>query len=139
MLTEICSEIHNYFCQRKHFGRFEISGGSIMPLDFLKKGQYFRIVGSTFNDGVYQYPAHGLIDESFEGSVWTMAIPITFLKLVEEIEQYKQSTDVSTPYTSESYPNGYSYSLATDSRGVPISWKQQFAVQLNRYRRIHEQ
>lgn len=139
MLTEICAEIHNYFCQDKHFGKFTISGGSMMPLDFLKKGQYFRIVGSVFNDGVYQYPANGLIDEEFEGAVWTMAVPVTFLLLVEEIRKSVEKTGVATPYASESYPNGYSYSAVTGNNGIPVSWKQLFASQLNQYRRFSEQ
>ena len=56
ILTEICAELRNYFevPNGRHFGKFEISGGSIAPLDFLQDGQYFRIVGSVFNDGVYQ-------------------------------------------------------------------------------------
>lgn len=38
MLTELCAELRNYFCQDadKHFGKFTVSGGSIAPLDFLK-------------------------------------------------------------------------------------------------------
>ena len=71
MLTELLAEIRNYFevPNGRHFGTFTISGGSIAPLDFLQEGQYFRIVGSVFNDGVYQYPAASLTDEVFEGAV----------------------------------------------------------------------
>ena len=69
MLTEICAELRNYFevPNGRHFGKFEIRGESIAPSDFLKDGQYFRIIGSVFNDGVYQYPATSLTDEVFEG------------------------------------------------------------------------
>lgn len=59
MLTELCAEIRNYFLRDPrrdiHVGNFVISGGSIEPLSFLQDGQYFRIVGSVFNDGVHQY------------------------------------------------------------------------------------
>ena len=90
MLTEICAEIRNYFCQDedKHFGKFTISGGNIAPLNFLKEGQYFRIVGSTFNDGIHQYPASDLTDEVFEGAVWAMAFPPSFIALSEDIKEY---------------------------------------------------
>ena len=72
MLTEICAELRNYFevPNGRHFGKFTISGGSIAPLDFLQEGQYFRIIGSVFNDGVHQYPASDLTDEVFNGAVW---------------------------------------------------------------------
>ena len=83
MLTEICAELRNYFevPNGRHFGKFEISGGSIAPLDFLQEGQYFRIIGSVFNDGVHQYPASNLTDEVFHGAVWAMAVPQSHLFL----------------------------------------------------------
>ena len=92
MLTEICAEIRNYFevPNGRHFGTFTISGGSIAPLDFLQEGQYFRIVGSVFNDGVYQYPATSLTDEVFEGAVWAMALPPSLIALTAEIEEYNK-------------------------------------------------
>ena len=93
MLTEICAEIRNYFevPNGRHLGTFTISGGSIAPLDFLQEGQYFRIVGSVFNDGVYQYPAASLTDEVFEGAVWAMAVPPTLIALSAEIKAYNDS------------------------------------------------
>ena len=90
MLTEICAELRNYFevPNGRHFGKFEISGGSIAPLDFLQEGQYFRIVGSVFNDGVYQYPATSLTDEVSEGAVWSMAIPPSVIDFAAGTEEY---------------------------------------------------
>ena len=138
MLTEICTELRYYFevPNGRHFGTFTISGGSIAPLDFLQEGQYFRIIGSVFNDGVYQYPAASLTDEVFEGAVWAMAIPPALIALSAEIEEYNKNdaTKVS-PYTSESF-GGYSYTKATDSNGVPLTWQKAFASRLNKYRRI---
>lgn len=136
MLNEVCAEICNYFVKDIHEGTFDIVGGTIVPLDFLQEGQYFRIVGSVLNDGVYQYPATNLTDESFSGAVWAMALPPTFIALTEEIKAYNES-DVAKPsaYTSESF-GGYSYSKATDSNGVPLSWQKVFASRLNKYRRI---
>lgn len=136
MLTEVCEEIRNYFIDSINHGKFEINGGSIAPLDFLQQGQYFRIVGSTMNDGVYQYPCSGLADETFVGAVWAMAVPPAVVALSAEIKAYCES-DSGKPsaYTSESF-GGYSYSKATDSNGVPLTWQKVFANRLNRYRRI---
>ena len=138
MLTEICAELRNYFevPNGRHFGTFEISGGSIAPLDFLQEGQYFRIVGSVFNDGVYQYPATSLTDEVFEGAVWSMAVPPSVIDLAAEIEEYNKSAGKHSVYTSESYPNGYSYTRATDANGVPLSWQKAFASRLSKWRKL---
>lgn len=48
-------------------------GGITLP--FLQEGQYFRVVGSVFNDGLYQYPTKDMIDEIFDGAVWALAVP----------------------------------------------------------------
>ena len=138
ILTEICAEIRNYFevPNGRHFGTFTISGGSIAPLDFLQEGQYFRIVGSVFNDGVYQYPATSLTDEVFEGAVWAMAVPPTLIALSAEIEEYNKSdAGNASPFTSESF-GGYAYTKATDASGAPIGWQKAFASRLNRWRKL---
>ena len=137
MLTELLAEIRNYFevPNGRHFGTFTISGGSIAPLDFLQEGQYFRIVGSVFNDGVYQYPTK-LKDEVFEGAVWAMAVPPTLIALAAEIKSYNDSdAGKASPYTSESF-GGYSYTKATDANGAPIGWQKAFASRLNKWRKL---
>ena len=138
MLTEICAEIRNYFevLNGRHFGTFTISGGSIAPLDFLQEGQYFRIVGSVFNDGVYQYPAASLTDEVFDGAVWAMAVPPTLIALAAEIEEYNNSdAGKASPFTAESF-GGYSYTKATDAVGSPIGWQKAFESRLNKWRKL---
>ena len=128
MLTELLAEIRNYFevPNGRHFGTFTISGGSIAPLDFLQEGQYFRIVGSVFNDGVYQYPATSLTDEVFEGAVWAMAVPPTLIALSADEkdlrERIKKFAEKELGYASESYPNGYSYSNYTN---LPVGLQQE--------------
>ena len=128
MLTEICAELRNYFevPNGRHFGKFEISGGSIAPLDFLQDGQYFRIVGSVFNDGVYQYPAAYLTDEVFEGAVWAMRLPPAVIALAADekdlMERIKKFAEKELGYASESYPNGYSYSNYTN---LPVGLQQE--------------
>ena len=137
MLTEVCAEIRNYFVSEIHNGTFEIVGGKIAPLDFIQEKQYFRIVGSVFNDGVYKNTADlVLTDEIFSGSVWAMAVPPSVVALAEEIKKYNESDEAKpSAYTSESF-GGYSYSKATDENGAPMGWKKVFANRLNKYRRI---
>ena len=104
MLTELCAEVRNYFCKESdiYFGKYEISGGSISPLAFLKEGQYFRIVGSALNDGVYKYPTSDLADESFEGAVWAMNVPPSFIALADKIKAFNESeAGKLSAYTSE--------------------------------------
>ena len=138
MLTELLAELRNYFevPNGRHFGKLKISGGSIAPLDFLQEGQYFRIVGSVFNDGVYQYPATSLTDEVFEGAVWAMALPPSIIALAAEIKAYNESDAGKTsPFTAESF-SGYSYTKATDANGAPIGWQKAFASRLAKWRKL---
>lgn len=137
-LTEICAELRNYFevPNGRHFGKFTISGGSIAPLDFLQDGQYFRIIGSVFNDGVHQYPASDLTDETFHGAVWAMAVPPAVIDLAAEIEEYNNSdAGKPSPFTAESF-GGYSYTKATDANGAPIGWQKAFAIRLSKWRKL---
>lgn len=138
MLSEICFEIKNYFCRNpkdKHFGDFKIENGVISPSFDLKEGQYYRIYGSVFNDGVHKF-GEALSDEEFNGSLWLMKVPQDFLNLVTEIEEWCEtySEKVSSPYQSESF-SGYSYSIASGSHGK-ITWQDAFATRLSMYRRI---
>ena len=138
MLTEICAELRNWFVVPNgvHIQTYTISGGSIAPLDFLQEGQYFRIVGSVFNDGVYQYPATSLTDEVFDGAVWSMAVPPAVIDLAAEIEEYNNGdAGKPSPFTAESF-GGYSYTKATDASGAPIGWQKAFASRLNKRRKL---
>lgn len=147
MLTELCAELKNYFLRDReadiHYGEYTISGGSI-NLPFLLNGQYFRIVGSVLNDGVYQYPVNGLTDEVFTGAVWAMAVPPAVVALSTEIEEWQSkyggvdSANMS-PFSSESF-GGYSYQkaqgFASSGGGMLTSWKDLYASRLNKWRRL---
>lgn len=140
MLTELCAEVRNYFIVHRekdiHVGEYVIADGSV-SVDFLRMGQYYRIVGSALNDGVHRYGEDTLADETFEGSIWAMSVPQAFIDLSNEIDNWVQANAavLNSPYTSESFA-GYSYSKATGSNGGTITWKEQFAKRLNPYRRI---
>lgn len=137
-LTELCRELKNWFEQEKIFDTFSIEDGKLV-LDKAKVGQYFRIVGSVFNDGVYQYPATGLTDETFDGAIWLMAVPKEVLDKVNEMTQWEtdNAQAINSPYTSESF-GGYSYSKSSgDGSGASsASWQGHFASWLNKYRKI---
>lgn len=138
MLTELCESLRNFFADENdvHFGKFTISGGSIAPLDFLKEGQYFRIVGSAFNDGVHQYPVADMADETFTGAVWAMAVPPAVVALADRIKAYCESdAGKPSPFSSESF-GGYSYTKATGANGAPVTWEKVFANDMKPYRRM---
>lgn len=139
MLTEICGEIRNYFLRDErdiHSGTFTIENGAV-SLPFLKEGQYFRIVGSTFNDGVWKYSEDELKDETFDGSVWTMSIPKAVVELAKEIKDWVENNAeaLNSPYQSESF-GGYSYSKSAGANGSGFGWKDQFSTRLNQWRRL---
>lgn len=145
MLTELCHELKNYFLRNReadiHSGTFTISEGVIEPLSFLAEGQYYRIVGSVFNDGVHKYgdEEDSLVDETFEGAVWAMAVPPSVVALASEIETWvaDNSEAMNSPYQSESF-GGYSYSKgSTESGAGGYTWVDQFAGKLKNWRRIH--
>ena len=142
MLTELCQELKNWFERDKYFGTFTIESGEIaVPVGSLRDGQFFRIIGSVFNDGVHQYPATDLHDEVFEGAIWSMAVPPSVVDLSERISEWvtKYGDSVSSPYSSESF-GGYSYQKASSGQGNAGSssptWQSTFASELNRWRKI---
>lgn len=139
MLTELCQELKNYFVRDIENGTFVIEGGSVSGLQLIN-GQYFRIVGSTMNDGVHRFPTHDLINETFEGAIWSMAVPPSVIDLASDIECWNTANAniLNSPYTSESF-GGYSYTKSSsyNSDGSVFGWKNQFASQLNRWRKIH--
>lgn len=142
MIGQVCAECKNYFIQKDvdiHASNYVISGGSISPVPFLKNRQYYRIVGSVLNDGVYQHGVDDmqLADEEFYGAVWAMRVPRDFVALVYEIQEWEtnHAAALSGPFSSESFDN-YSYTMATSEGGGAYTWKDHFKGKLNGYRRL---
>lgn len=141
MLNELCKEINNWFVQKIYFDEYTIENGTLIVPE-LQQEQYFRIVGSVFNDGVYKYPATGLKDEVFEGAVWAMAIPDEVIALSSDIDDWKEKyagidSTAMSPYQSESF-GGYSYSKGS-SNGDSDSgntWQGVFKSRLNQWRKV---
>lgn len=137
MLEEILMHLNNWFLVPNGVfqDRYTVVDGSI-ELPFLVSGQHFRIVGSVFNDGLHQYPAENLTDETFDGAVWALAIPRAVQELSDEIKAWAEKNRPSA-YTSESF-GGYSRTVATGSNGAPMGWQDVFKAQLNPYRKLRE-
>ena len=139
MLEQVLMHLKNWFLVPGgiHEGTYTIEDGGI-TLPFLANGQYFRICGSVFNDGLHQYPASDLKAETFEGNVWALAVPQSVIDLAAEIEAWqKKNGDASaSPYQSESF-GGYSYSKATDSAsGGAVTWQSAFRSRMNAWRKL---
>lgn len=134
MLEQVLAYLHDDFARQTlpeqewtiTYGTMDVPGA--LP------GQYVRIIGSVLNDGVYQYPLTGLIDETFNGTVRLLAIKKAVLEMVPEIEAWCEKNQ-PTAFTSESF-GGYSYSKATNADGVAASWQDVFRARLAPYRKM---
>lgn len=144
MLTELCKELNNWFEKERIFGVFKIEDGQLTGVP-MQDGQFFRIIGSVFNDGVHEYPCSNLEDEEFDGAVWTMAVPPSVVALAKEIKNWNAEyggigSAAMSPFQSESF-GGYSYTMKSggSSNGdgsSAVTWKSVFANHLNRWRKI---
>jgi len=142
ILSELCQELKNWFCDVEtdiHEGTYTISDG-MLSLPFLQEGQYFRITGSVFNDGVHKYGDSDdeLKPETFNGAIWAMRIPPSVIDLASEIDAWIAANGeaVASPYQSESW-GGYTYSLKSGGgESGALDWRTIFAGSLNRWRKL---
>ena len=146
MLTELCQELRNWFDLSQTYGTFKIEN-RVLSVDFLQTGQYYRIIGSIFNDGVHKYGDNtDLLDnEVFTGEVWALGIPKAVVALAKDIDDWRDkyeniNSQAMSPFNSESF-GGYSYSKGTKLSSVTQSnsstgWKAIFASRLNMWRKI---
>ena len=164
MLQEMLESINNYFVPLSAEKRtYTISGGVITPDFGAEDGDRFLICGSRRNDGVYTWhagvigtdddervppatqggeetiKAAGLQDETFAGTIRVMSVPPALIALSGEISQWVETYggQLSSPMQSESF-NGYSYTLKSgggSGGNGPLTWRDQFGKQLERWRR----
>lgn len=158
-LTELCHYLRNWFDRGRYFGTFRIENKALVymdlsgalvpggadirditvPEDILQTGQYFRIVGSVFNDGVHLYPTDKLQDEVFDGALWVMAVPPSVITLSGEIDdwQTKYGKAASSPFSVESITSSsYSRTRATGEGLGAINWQTAFSSRLALWRKI---
>ena len=143
MLESVLLHLKNWFLVPNgvHEGTFLISKKTL-DLPFLQNGQYYRICGSVFNDGLHKYGdlTDILQDETFTGTIWALAVPKAVIELSERIEEWQAKNGEASqgPYSSESF-GGYSYTKATDSAtGGAVTWETAFRKELNIYRKPKE-
>ena len=136
MLETILSYLHNWFPSKKQRGAFEIVSGAL-DADFIREGQYYRIIGSVFNDGLHQMGDidDTLTDEAFDGEVWALAVPKIVVSLAERIRDYREKNP-ETDKVSESF-GGYSYSRGAGADGSASGgWQAAFRSELNRWKKV---
>lgn len=138
MLEELLRALRNWFACGKATGRIRVEGGALVPPEVLSlaDGQYLRVQGSVFNDGLHRWPCTDLTDEEFVGTVWALAVPKAVVDLADEIEawQTEHAEELDSPYASESF-GGYSYTRV-GGNGSPITWRQQFKARLDPWRKL---
>ena len=143
-ISELCHELNNYFDRgmSKFHGAVEIRNGHIVDTDFtaeIQPNQYFRIIGSVFNDGVWKNDNKlELTDELFVGQVWLMAVPKDFIDLVDEMTAWEAENNKAalSPFNSESF-GGYSYTKSTAGNGGSgVNSLSIFKNRLNQWRKI---
>ena len=155
MLSEICGYLRNYFDrdQPKFYGGFRVQDGEICSFNDgdmgLQEGQYYRIMGSVFNDGVWEYGNTDnfkvMKDETFSGAVWLMAIPPDLIALSNEIDNWITKyggvdAPAMSPYSSESF-GGYSYNksggyASNSSDDGEGTWQGVFKNRLKRWKKL---
>ena len=138
MLEAVLTHLHNWFPAKngKHAGAFVIASGALSPDIGLMPGQYYRIRGSTFNDGLHYVGESALTDEAFEGEVWALAIPRAVQELAGEVAAWVEKNP-ETDKVSESF-GGYSYSRGQNASGGVGGWQAAFAGRLNAWRRPND-
>lgn len=141
MLEQVLQYANNWFLipGGVYEDTYTVQGGEI-ALPFLTDGQYFRIMGSIFNDGLHQYgPDLSLTDETFDGAVWALAIPKAVVSLAEEMSEWesKNGSAASGPFQSESF-SGYSYSKASGKSGGVMTVWDAFSSRLSAFKKPRE-
>lgn len=138
MLETVLNHLHNWFpvTGAARAGTFIIVSGKI-KLDHVLEGQYYKIEGSVFNNGLHKYGDGDdvLTDETFTGRVIPLAIPKKVIKLAERIKTYCEKNP-ETDKISESF-GGYSYSRGTDGKGSAAGgWQTAFRGELNEWKKV---
>ena len=146
-IFRVCSYLRNWFdnTQLKYAGEIVIENGALQQTYNIKFGQYFRIVGSDLNDGVYKYPVTVLKNETFNGLIAPMAIPTAVLEIMDKIEAWESkyanvSSAAMSPFSSESISGVYSYSKSTGandtSKDKSGTWQGTFGAELSPWRKM---
>lgn len=141
MLEQVLRHIHNRFERECLSGTFEIFDGTL-AVEGAQDGQYVWIEGSVFNDGLHEYPLSALVDETFDGRIWLLAIPAAVMDVAGKISDWCEANrdSMNSPYQSESF-GGYSYTMRSDAGsgdGASLSgWQARFRNDLDPWRKMY--
>lgn len=154
-LGRVLAHIHNWFTRETlSLSGCEVVGGQLPAsvAEAVPSGAWYRIEGSYLNDGLHLRGAEdeGLADETFDGTLYVLAVPKELLAVVDEIADWvtanaeARSKAASSPYQSESF-GGYTYTIRSDLAGGSsgssgggglTGWQAAFRSDLNPYRRL---
>lgn len=140
MLEQVLSHIHNRFERGRVDGRFTVEGG-LLQVPGALVGQYVWVEGSVFSDGLHRAPVAGLVDETFDGTIWLLAVPQAVVDLADEIGAWcaANGSVLDSPYQSESF-GGYSYTKASasgsDGELGLDGWQGHFRTRLIPWRKL---
>lgn len=137
MLETVLNHLHNWFpiVGAARAGTFVIVSGTL-PLSHVAEGQYYKIEGSVFNDGLHKRGEEKLADETFVGRVIPLAVPKAVVSLAEKIGKWAEENP-NTDKVSESF-GGYSYSrggAGTQSADTG-GWQTAFRKELNVWKKV---
>lgn len=137
MLEAVLQNLNNWFERDRLDGEFRIEGGALaLPDGFLLDGQYYRIGGSVLNDGLHQWPAVDLRDETFTGEIAALAVPKAVTDLAGRIEEWqaKYGKAAESPYQSQTAQGV----TITTKQGVSgeYGWRDAFRAEMNRWRKL---
>ena len=144
MLTEFFQYLKNWFYgnEPRFDGDFTIENGQLNIAEDIKPGQYYRIFGSTLNDGVYLHDnKENLLSETFTGTVRLMAVPGDVSSIIGEIgewnKKYGVDSEAMSPFMRESFA-GYSYSKGSSgaSGTSGTSWQSVFGSRLSLWKKV---
>ena len=141
MLEQLCAWLRNWFISKKLLGSFGIVNGTIDLSSFgAQTGQYIRVIGSVFNDGVYTYPVAGLQDEVFDGAIWLLAVPPTVSEMADRLEEWQaaqaEGSGSFSSFLSESF-GGYTYTRALGVDGGNLTAWDALAGDLKALQRMY--
>ena len=163
----IMALINNHFIIRGESGHYNLSNNQIILQGDYKINQYIIISKAELVTGLYQitdkkqllgnnnitintilnikyfytldipYDTIDIMDEEFEGIIYGLRIPPTFINIAIQINDYiNSSVGKIGPYTSETVISTHTWSKATNKDGLPVGWQDLFEDKLIVFRHV---
>ena len=149
LVGDIMKSVNNYFEVSYVDRTFTIDeDGVLSDSEWLHSGQWIAVTGSIFHNGVWRIIDSRLsaltLDntdsvpllpaETFDGRIWSLALPAGFVSGCKKIDAYAAKTPVGA-VASESFGN-YSHSYMKGATGGILTWNEAFRKTLDTYRHM---